>query len=104
MATTRVPVSELQIGMYVAHLDLSWFRSPFLRHSFLIEQPSQIDKLVRAGVKMVDIDLDRGITAPSHHATDITQAAPTTAPTSSMKHSKPLAQLNEEWLNADWSG
>ncbi len=100
MATTRVSVSELQIGMYVARLDLSWFRSPLLRHSFLIEQSSQIDKLVRAGVKMVDIDLDRGITAPPHHATDITQAAPTTAPTSSLTHPKPLAQLNEEYAQA----
>jgi HD-GYP domain-containing protein (c-di-GMP phosphodiesterase class II) len=100
MATTRISVSELQIGMYVARLDLSWFRSPLLRHSFLIEQSSQIDKLVCAGVKMVDIDLDRGITAPPHHATDIMQAAPTTAPTSSMKHSKPLAQLNEEYAQA----
>ena len=100
MATTRVSVSELQIGMYVARLDLSWFRSPLLRHSFLIEQSSQIDKLVRAGVKMVDIDLDRGITSPPHHATDITQAAPTTAPTSSLKHPKPLAQLNEEYAQA----
>ncbi|MBI3356316.1 MAG: DUF3391 domain-containing protein, partial [Nitrospirae bacterium] len=26
------PHHELQIGMYVAKLDLSWFRSPFLRH------------------------------------------------------------------------
>ena len=100
MATTRVPVSELEIGMYVARLDLSWFRSPLLRHSFLIEQSSQIDKLVHAGVKMVDIDLDRGITSPLHHTTDITQAAPATAPTSSLTHPKPLAQLNEEYAQA----
>lgn len=100
MATTRVSVSELQIGMYVARLDLSWFRSPLLRHSFLIEQSSQIDKLVRAGVKMVDIDLDRGITAPPHHATDITHTAPTTGPTSSLTHPKSLAQLNEEYAQA----
>ncbi|TKB64227.1 MAG: DUF3391 domain-containing protein [Nitrospira sp.] len=100
MATTRVSVSELQIGMYVARLDLSWFRSPLLRHSFLIEQSSQIDKLVRAGVKMVDIDLDRGITAPPHHATDITHTAPTTGPTSGLTHPKSLAQLNEEYAQA----
>lgn len=100
MATTRISVSELQIGMYVTRLDLSWFRSPLLRHSFLIEQSSQIDKLVRAGVKMVDIDLDRGITSPPHHVADIMQAAPTAAPTSSIKQSKPLAQLNEEYAQA----
>ena len=100
MATTRVPIRELQIGMYVTRLDLSWFRSPLLRHSFLIEHPSQIDKLVRAGVKMVDIDLDRGIAAQPHHVADVTHAAATTAPTWSMKQPKPLAQLNEEYAQA----
>jgi HD-GYP domain-containing protein (c-di-GMP phosphodiesterase class II) len=100
MATTRVPVSKLQVGMYVARLDLSWFRSPLLRHSFLIEHASQIDKLVRAGVKMVDIDLDRGIASSPHHVADITHAAPPTAPTPSMKQPKPLAQLNEEYAQA----
>lgn len=100
MATTRVPVRELQIGMYVARLDLSWFRSPLLRHSFLIEHPSQIDKLVRAGVKMVDIDLDRGIASQPHHVADVTHAPITTAPTWSMKQPKPLAQLNEEYAQA----
>ena len=100
MATTRVPVSELQIGMYVARLDLSWFRSPLLRHSFLIEHPSQIEKLVCAGVKMVDIDLDRGIAAQPHHVSDIPYAETKPAPTWNVKQPKPLAQLNEEYAQA----
>ncbi len=100
MATTRIPVSELQIGMYVARLDLSWFRSPLLRHSFLIEHPSQIQKLVRAGVKMVDIDPDRGIAPPPHQVSDPMHSATEAAPPSSMKQPKPLAQLNEEYAQA----
>lgn len=100
MATTRVPVSELHIGMYVARLDLSWFRSPLLRHSFLIEHPAQIDKLVRAGVKMVDIDLDRGIASPPHHLADSTHAATKPAPPGKSTPPKSLAQLNEEYAQA----
>ena len=100
MATTRIPVSELQIGMYVARLDLSWFRSPLLRHSFLIEHASQIEKLVRAGVKLVDIDLDRGIASQPHHVADVTHTAPTTAAAQSIKQPRPLAQLNEEYAQA----
>jgi HD-GYP domain-containing protein (c-di-GMP phosphodiesterase class II) len=100
MATTRIPLRELQIGMYVARLDLSWFRSPFLRHSFLIEHPSQIEKLVRAGVKMVDIDPDRGIASEPHRVSDPTHAVTGTAPTWSSKQPKPLAQLNEEYAQA----
>ncbi|MGE3978927.1 MAG: HD-GYP domain-containing protein [Nitrospira sp.] len=101
MATTHIPVRDLQIGMYVARLDLSWFRSPLLRHSFLIEHPSQIDKLVRAGVKMVDIDLDRGIASQPHQVSDTTHSATEAAPTWSIeKQPKSLAQLNEEYVQA----
>ena len=101
MATTRIPVRDLQIGMYVARLDLSWFRSPLLRHSFLIEHSSQIDKLVHAGVKVVDIDLDRGMASQPHQVSDTTHSATEAAPTwSSKKQSKTLAQLNEEYIQA----
>ena len=101
MAITRIPVRELQIGMYVARLDLSWFRSPLLRHSFLIEHSSQIEKLVRAGVKMVDIDSDRGIASHPHQIPDITDSASKATPNWSIKkQSKPLAQLNEEYAQA----
>lgn len=101
MTTTRIPVRELQIGMYVARLDLSWFRSPFLRHSFLIEHPSQIEKLARAGVKIVDIDLDKGIACQSPQVVDISHSATEAEPTWSIKkQSKPLAQLNEEYIQA----
>lgn len=100
MATTRIPVRELQIGMYVARLDLSWFRSPFLRHSFLIEHPWQVEKLVRAGVKSVDIDLDRGIAFQPYQVSDITHSAIGATPTCGMNRPKPLAQLNEEYAQA----
>jgi HD-GYP domain-containing protein (c-di-GMP phosphodiesterase class II) len=104
MARTRVPIYQLQIGMYVAKLDLSWFRSPFLRHSFLIEHTSQIEKLVRAGVKTVEIDLDRGIAAQlvKTSAAVASGIEPlcgqvSTAPS---KRTKSLAQLNEEYAQA----
>lgn len=101
MATTRIPVRELQIGMYVSRLDLSWFRSPLLRHSFLIEHLSQIEKLVRAGVKIVDIDLDRGIASQSHQVSNTTHSVTEATPTWSFKKQfKPLALLNEEYVQA----
>ena len=101
MATTRIPVHELQIGMYVARLDLSWFRSPLLRHSFLVEHPTQIEKLVRAGVKMVDVDLERGIDSHPQQVSGTMHSATEAAPVwSRKKQFKPLAQLNEEYAQA----
>ncbi len=68
MPTKHVPVFELEIGMYVARLDLSWLRSPFLRRSFLIERLSQIEKLIRAGVRVMEIDPVRGRNVSDKHA------------------------------------
>lgn len=100
MATTRIPVGDLRIGMYVARLDLSWFRSPFLRHSLLIEHSSQIERLMRAGVKLVDIDPDRGISSQPLPVSDPAQATTEASPTWSTNQPKPLAQLNEEYVQA----
>jgi HD-GYP domain-containing protein (c-di-GMP phosphodiesterase class II) len=100
MATTRISVRALRIGMYVARLDLSWFRSPFLRHSLLIEHPSQIEQLVRAGVKTVDIDLNRGIAVQPPDVPDPVRTPVEAPPTWTTRHPKPLAQLNHEYVQA----
>ncbi len=47
--------------MHVARLDVPWYRSPFLRHSFLVKTDKQIEKLRRAGVQALEIDPSRGL-------------------------------------------
>jgi HD-GYP domain-containing protein (c-di-GMP phosphodiesterase class II) len=90
--------------MYVARLDLSWFRSPFLRHSFLIERTSQIERLARAGVKTVEVDSSRGIDTGPPDETGVpppTQAAEAAdSQVRPSKRIKPMAQLNEEHARA----
>ena len=104
MATKQIPVHELQLGMYVTKLDVSWIRSPFLRHSFRIEHTSQIERLVRTGVQTVEIDPDRSTTISSieySHDTDSqTDRQSEQVPTVVPKQIKPLAQLNEEYAQA----
>ncbi len=87
--------------MYVAALDLPWFRSPFLRHSFKVERQAQIEKLFRAGVKTIDIDLDRGIAPrPRQDATDRQSSRLHAQPVQAAPPIKTLAQLNEEYAQA----
>ena len=90
----RLPISQLRIGMYVAGLDLPWFRSPFLRHSFKVERPAQIEKLLRAGVKTVDIDLNRGI-APSPEQLPADRQPPT-PDTPAIQDKKPIKTLGQK--------
>ncbi|MCC2639646.1 MAG: putative Metal dependent phosphohydrolase [Nitrospira sp.] len=60
--------------MHVSKIDIAWFRSPFLRHSFLIRTDEQIERLRRAGVKHLKIDPARGIDVPE------TSTPPPTSP------------------------
>lgn len=104
MPTRHVSIDKLCVGMYVAKLDVAWFRSPFLRHAFLIQEPGQIDNLRRAGIRTVEIDPERGGNIAEHVQRDgdnrrgcSRQGSPT------IPHSaqpKSLAQLNEEYAHA----
>ena len=41
----QTPVSDLEIGMYVAELDRPWSKTPFVVQGFYIESPEDIDSL-----------------------------------------------------------
>ncbi|MCP9446124.1 MAG: DUF3391 domain-containing protein [Nitrospira sp.] len=60
MPKRTIPISRLKVGMYLSGLDRSWFRTPFLRHSFLIKEEKEIETLRKCGVATVIIDTDLG--------------------------------------------
>ncbi len=90
--------------MHVAKIDVAWFRSPFMRHSFLIRTDEQIEKLRRAGVKHLSIDPARGLDIPgtSTSAQDephgITQTP--AAPSPHATEVRSLAAMTQELLAA----
>lgn len=43
--TTKIHVSELQLGMYISKLDRNWMETPFLMQGFLVETLDEIDIL-----------------------------------------------------------
>ncbi len=47
--------------MFVTKLDISWLDSPFLTHSRLIKDEGDISALLKAGVKKLVIDVNRGV-------------------------------------------
>lgn len=102
MPTARIPVNDLQIGMHVVKLDVSWFRSPFLRHSFVVQDPAQIDKLVRAGIKTVHIESASPPKGESGRDTEglARTSSPAGLVTASPARPKTLTQLNDEYAQA----
>jgi len=57
----RIPIQELRPGMYIASLDQSWFKTPFLRHQWRIKREDEITLLKSYGIQEVMIDTDRGL-------------------------------------------
>ncbi len=104
MATKTISIDQLRIGMYVAKIDLSWFQSPFIRRSLLIEHAPQIERLRRAGARHLVIDLSRGDDVETSTNLDRPSASQEIAPTTNIAPlkpvPKPLTQLNEEYAQA----
>ncbi|MFK5892447.1 MAG: DUF3391 domain-containing protein, partial [Pseudomonadota bacterium] len=59
MPIKKIKISKLKVGMYITGLDISWIRSPFLKHSRLIKKANDIKLLIEAGVKEVTINTDK---------------------------------------------
>lgn len=60
MSKRKISILNLRKGMFIHELDISWIKSPFLRHRRKINSPNDIALLKKAGVKELTIDLSRG--------------------------------------------
>ncbi len=65
MATKRIPIDQVILGMFVTGIDQPWFQTPFLTHRFLLRKSTQIAKLRGANIRFVDIDTERGVDVES---------------------------------------
>ena len=55
----KISINELEIGMFVVEMDISWIKSPFLLHRRAIKSKNDISLLKQAGVKNLSIDLSK---------------------------------------------
>lgn len=63
MKLKKIKICELKKGMYV-ELPKTWRAHPFLRNSFTITSPKQINKMKEYGILEVNIDLDKSAALP----------------------------------------
>lgn len=57
----RVETSELRLGMFIQKLEGSWFKHPFWKSKFLLEEQWMLDVLLGSDVDGVIIDTERGL-------------------------------------------
>lgn len=70
-----IRTSEARIGMFVHAVEGGWLASPFWRAQLVLTRPSEIRKLIKAGIDEIVIDTSKGIgPAPA----DAADAAPLT--------------------------
>lgn len=86
MATQEVPIEKLETGMFVTGLDVSWLKTPFIKHSMLIEKEAQIFSLKSCGVKIVTIDTEKGIQPQQDSLTEKNETPLPTKPKSTSLH------------------
>lgn len=91
MTPKRIPIAALQVGMYVCGFDRSWLQTPFFTHRFLIQHQSQIDKLLRSGIREVEIDPSRGIDVRAEPG----EAAPAEAEPATADSTEPEPERHE---------
>jgi|CXWL01.1.fsa_nt_gi putative nucleotidyltransferase with HDIG domain len=105
MATKRITIDQLQIGMYVVGCDKSWLQTPFLAPTFLIKNQGRIDKLKQAKVGFVEIDLNKGadVAPPSNADPATAPSAPHPEITQNELRPPALAGMNGMSLAAEFS-
>lgn len=57
----RVETSELRLGMFIQKLEGSWFKHPFWKSKFLLEELWMLEALQSSAVEAVIIDTERGL-------------------------------------------
>ena len=67
----KITINELQTGMFIVEMDISWIKSPFLLHRRAIKSDNDILLLKQYGVKRLTIDLNK-----SRHLTTPLSASP----------------------------
>jgi putative nucleotidyltransferase with HDIG domain len=56
----KIPVDQLQIGMFIHDLNCGWMAHPFLTSQFKVKDPDTVMRILEAGIREVYIDTRRG--------------------------------------------
>jgi putative nucleotidyltransferase with HDIG domain len=59
----RIAAKDIRIGMFITELCGSWMEHPFFKTKFLLEDPQDLESLLKSGIKEVWINTDKGLDA-----------------------------------------
>ncbi len=82
----KIPVNQLQLGMYVQDLNCDWLEHGFLRSRFLLKTDAQLEQIRQLEIQEISIDTDKGL--------DVSSAPPLTETESALEQN--LVQVAKE--------
>jgi HD-GYP domain-containing protein (c-di-GMP phosphodiesterase class II) len=60
MSLVDIPIQELKIGMFI-HLEMRWWKHPFLHNSFVIRSNKEIEQIKQSGLKSIKYDPEKSL-------------------------------------------
>jgi len=99
----KIKINQLEVGMFIHEIDISWIHSPFLRHRRMIEKEKDILLLKKSGVKNIVINLQKGkdVTPPlKDPVDDELETQPEKPITNNGEDEEQVVPLSEEMIVA----
>lgn len=59
-AIKKIPVEQLQVGMYIHDLNCGWMAHPFLTNQFKVDEPEVVSRIAASGIREIYIDTRKG--------------------------------------------
>ena len=56
----KIPIQQVQLGMYLQSMEGSWLSHPFWKTKFILRDPADLEALLTSGVPAVWIDISKG--------------------------------------------
>lgn len=89
-----IDAKQLRVGMHVCDLGRHWLDHPFPFNRFTIKDPTDIRKIIAAGIRTVSIDTDKGDDLPA------TEPPPAPVPPAAAEPAVTRASVAEESVRA----
>ncbi|MCV2365138.1 HD-GYP domain-containing protein [Paucibacter sp. DJ1R-11] len=66
----KIPIQQVQLGMYLQSMEGSWLSHPFWKTKFVLREAADLEALLTSGVPAVWIDISKGVDVQSVPAPD----------------------------------
>ena len=96
---TKIPVSDLRIGMYIEKLDGNWLKHPFWKSSFKLESNQDLLAIKNSEISHLWIDITKGA-AVECKTPETTESPPEKINSPKIKEKRTNVPLEKEMLNA----